>query len=399
MAKSKNQKSDVPKRKSKKVAAKVPSTSKVVNVAAKNKTIHSAPNDKPVIAGTKQSPKNKIASLGVRSYRASRRRVSGLRARRPHHSFMLTRRRDYKRSLKLPGYWSFTAFVVRTLWSNKKLFLGLVVVYMVVTIVISGVGSQGAYANLAQTLKDSSGDLFKGNFGSVGQAGLLLFTSVATGLTPNITQAQSVIGGMATFFGWLASVWLLRNVLAGHNPRLRDGLYNSGAPVLATIIVGFIVTLQLLPTAIGLIIYTAAQNSGLMDSGIAALLVWLAVILLLLLTLYWLSSSLIALVIVTLPGMYPLRAIRAAGDVVIGRRLRVLYRLLWMTFVIILTWLIIMIPIILFDDWVKKLVPAINWLPLVPLTIIAMSSLSLVFISSYIYLLYRRIVDDDASPA
>lgn len=342
---------------------------------------------------------NKLSRLVAGWYRAVAQRVSRLLARRPHRSFRITRRRDYHRSLKLPGYWAFTAAVTKTLWKNKKLFGGLIAVYIIATVIISGVGAQDAYSNLAQTLKDSSGDLFKGNFGSVAQAGLLLVSSVTTGLTPNITQAQSVLGGLAAFFGWLATIWLLRNVLAGHNPRLRDGLYNSGSPVLATVLVGFIITIQLLPTAIALIIYTAAQNSGLMDGGVAAMLVWCSVVLMVILSVYWLSSSLIALVIVTLPGMYPLQAIRSAGDMVVGRRLRVLYRLLWLAIVVVMTWLIIMIPIILFDDWVKKLVPAISWLPLVPLTIVTMSSLSLVFVSSYIYLLYRRIVDDDAAPA
>jgi hypothetical protein len=64
-----------------------------------------------------------------------------------------------------------------------------------------------------------------------------------------------------------------------------------------------------------------------------------------------------------------------------------------------MTWLVVMIPIILFDDWVKKLVPSISWLPLVPLTIVVMSSVTLVYVASYVYVLYRRIVDDDAGPA
>ena len=272
-------------------------------------------------------------------------------------------------------------------------------VYVVATLVISGVGAQDAYSNLAQTLKDSSGDLFKGNFGAVGQAGLLLASSIATGLTPNITEAQSVLGGLAAFFGWLTTIWLLRNTLAGHKPRLRDGLYNSGSPVLATVMVGFIITIQMLPTAIALIVYTAAQNSGLMEGGVAAMLVWASVILLIMLTVYWLSSSLIALVVITLPGMYPMQAIRAAGDMVIGRRLRVLYRLLWLAVVVIVAWLLVTIPVILFDSWIKQLVSAVSWLPLVPLTIVIMSSLTLIYASSYVYLLYRRIVDDDAAPA
>lgn len=343
--------------------------------------------------------KNKIYKLLVRFFSAIKSRISRLLVRRPHRTFRLTRRRDYKRSLKLPGYWAFTNTVLKTLWQNKKLFGGLVLVYVVVTLVISGVGAQDAYSNLAQTLKDSSGDLFKGNFGAVGQAGLLLASSISAGLTPNITEAQSVLGGLAAFFGWLTTIWLLRNVLAGHKPRLRDGLYNSGSPVLATVMVGFIVTIQLLPTAVALIIYTAAQNSGLMEGGVEAMLVWVSVILLVMLTIYWLSSSLIAMVIITLPGMYPMQAIRAAGDMVVSRRLRVLYRLLWLAVIVVLTWIVVTIPVILFDSWIKQLVPAINWLPLVPITIVAMSSLTLIYASSYMYLLYRRIVDDDAAPA
>jgi hypothetical protein len=351
------------------------------------------------VSKPKNVKENKISQFARGLYAEALVKTKRLLARRPHRSFRLTRRRDYKRSLKLPGYWSFTAAVIGALWQNKKTFGGLILVYIIVTIVIGGVGQQDAYSNLAQTLKDSSGDLFKGNFGSVTQAGLLLFTSVTTGLTPNITQAQSVLGTLAGFYGWLATIWLLRNALAGHKPRLRDGLYNSGSPVLATVIVGFIITLQLLPAAVGLIIYTAAQNSGLMDGGVAAMLVWCAVSVLSILSIYWISSSLIALVVVTLPGMYPLQAMRAAGDLVVGRRLRVLYRLLWLAIATIIVWLVILVPIILFDAWIKQLLPAINWIPFVPLTIIIMSAISLVYISSYIYMLYRRIVDDDASPA
>jgi len=326
-------------------------------------------------------------------------RVRKLMARRPHRSFRLTRRRDYRRSLKLPGYWSFTNFVRATLWKYKKLFGGLVLVYVIVTIVVTGFGAQESYASLSDTLKQTGGDLFKGNWGAVGQASLLLVSSVTTGLTPNLTEAQSVLAGLAAFFCWLTTIWLLRNTLAGYNPKLRDGLYNSGSPVLATILVGFIVTLQLLPIAIAVIIYSAASTSGLLEVGVSAMLVWASVILFSLLSIYWISSSFIAMVIVTLPGMYPMHAIRTAGDLVVGRRLRMLLRLVWLGFIVVLTWAIVVIPIILFDDWIKQLVPAISWLPLVPLVIMTMSSLTLVFVSSYVYLLYRRIVDDDAAPA
>lgn len=326
-------------------------------------------------------------------------RIKNFIKRRPHRSFRMTQRRDYKRSLKLPGYWSFTNQVRSVLWNNKKLFGGLVLVYIAATVVISGFGAQEGYANLSQALKDGGGDLFKGNFGTIAQASLLLLSAISTKMSPNLTEAQSILGGLAFFYAWLATIWLLRNTLAGHSPKLRDGLYNSGSPVLATVTIGFIIMLQLLPAAIGVIIYGAADQSGLLETGVSAMLISIGVALLCLLSIYWISSSFIAMVIVTLPGMYPLHALRSAGDLVVGRRLRMLLRLAWLFLVVVLVWAILVIPIILFDDWLKNAVPAINWLPLVPLVIISLSSVTLIFVTSYIYLLYRRIVDDDDAPA
>lgn len=328
-------------------------------------------------------------------------RAKRLMARRPHRSFRLTRRRDYKRSLKLPGYWSLTNHVRATLWKNKKLFGGLVAVYVAVTVIISGYGAQQTYSDLTQLLRESSGDLFEGNLGTIGKAGLLLTSTIQDSLAPTTSeqQAQTVLTGFAVFFGWLTTIWLLRNVLAGHKPRLRDGLYNSGSPVLATILVGFIVTLQLIPLAVAVIIVSAALVSQLFAMPVAGLLVAVGALLLVLLSIYWISSSFIALVVVTLPGMYPMQAVRTAGDLVVGRRLRMLYRLLWLVLVVVVTWILIVIPIIIFDEWLKQLVPAIEWLPIVPLSIVTMAAVTLVFVSSYIYLLYRRIVDDDAAPA
>lgn len=341
-----------------------------------------------VVSGRLRSAKEKVFGQ-AKSYLA----------RRPHRSFRMTKRRDYKRSLKISGYWSFTNFVWQTLWKNWRLFGGLALVYIVVTIIVSGIGQQESYGNLVSALKTSSGDLFKGDFGPLAQAGLLLAASVSNGLTPDVTQAQSVIGALAVLFGWLATIWALRNTLAGHKPRIRDSLYNSGSPVLSTILVSFVAIVQLLPAALGLIVYAAAQTSGMLDGGVSAMLVWVSIALMGILSLYWVSSTFIALVIVTLPGMYPMRAVKAAGDLVVGRRLRVLYRIVWLAIIVLAVWLITMIPIILFDDWIKKLVPAINWLPMVPISIITLSSATLIFTSSYIYLLYRRIVDDDAAPA
>jgi hypothetical protein len=187
--------------------------------------------------------------------------------------------------------------------------------------------------------------------------------------------------------------------LAGNKVKVRDGLYNAGAPILPTVLVAILLIVQLLPFAIALIGYSAAASTGLLDGGVQAMLFWIAAGLLALLSLYWITSTIFALIIITLPGMYPFQAIKAAGDMVIGRRLRILLRFLWMALTVVVAWIVVMIPVIIFDSWVTSVWSATSGIPVVPVTILIMSSLTVIWVSSYVYLLYRKVIADDAGPA
>lgn len=327
-------------------------------------------------------------------------RVQGLLARRPHRSFQRSRRRDYARSLKLPGFWAFTNIVRQTLWKHKRTFGLLALVYALLTVVLVGIASQDTYDQLRAVLEDSGGDIFSGNWGEVGKAGLLLWAGVTGSLTNTASESQQIYGAILLLFAWLTTVWLLRAILADRRPRLRDGLYNAGAPVLAMFLVGLVMVVQLLPLALAIIGYSAATTSGLLSGGgVEVMLFWVVAGLLALLSLYWATSTFIALVVVTLPGMYPMQALRTAGDLVVGRRIRILLRLLWMLLLIAIAWVLVMVPMILFDAWLKSVAPAVAWLPIVPVVLLIMSTITVIWSGAYVYLLYRRIVDDDASPA
>ena len=285
------------------------------------------------------------------------------------------------------------------LWRNKKLFGGLMLSYFLIALAIGGFGQQEAYDNLSGALSETGGELFEGNLGKISEAGVLLTTAIATGLTPNVTEAQSVLGGLVVFFTWLATVWALRNVMAGRSVKVREAIYSSGSPVVSTMLVAFVLVLQLVPFALAVLVYNAAIYSEFISGGVEEMLLWIGLILLGVLSLYWITSTIFALVVVTLPGMYPMQAIRTAGDLVIGRRLRVLYRIIWVALLTIIAWLVIMIPIIMFDAWIKQILPAISWVPLIPVILLLMSSVTIVWLAAYIYMLYRKVVDDDASPA
>lgn len=326
-------------------------------------------------------------------------RARGLLARRPHRSFRRTRRRDYVRSLKLPGYWAFTNSVRKTLWQNKKLFLLLALTYAVLTAALVGAASQSTYERLSDTLDQANENLLDGDLGGVGRAGLLLTTGMVGAFNQTPTDTQRIFAALLGLLVWLTTVWLLRTILAGRKPKLRDGLYSAGAPTISTLLVSCLVVLQLLPVALAAIGFDAASRTGLLNGGVEAMLFWMVAGLLTLLSVYWITSSAIAMVVVTLPGMYPSQAIKTAGDLVVGRRVRILLRLLWGTIIALVGWALVMIPVILLDSWLKDTWHAMEWLPIVPIALLAMGALSVVWAASYVYLLYRRIVDDDAAPA
>ncbi|MET0980034.1 MAG: hypothetical protein ABWX90_02155 [Candidatus Saccharimonadales bacterium] len=302
----------------------------------------------------------------------------------------------------MPGYWSFSHYVQKTLWQNKKIFIWLTIVYCLATLLITGLASEAIYTQARETINSSSESLFTGVLGGAGKAGLLIISGLTGAFSAESTNAESsqqVLLALAGLLIWLTTVWILRAILAGRRPKLRDGLYNAGAPILPTFLVALVIVVQLLPIAIALFGYGAAVSSGLLDGGVEAMFFWSVAGLLTLLSLYWLSATCIALVVVTLPGVYPLQALRTAGDLVIGRRVRILLRLLWMGLMLIIAWALIAIPIVLFDEWLKAAWPVVSWLPIVPITLLVLSSVSVVWTASYIYLLYRKIVDDDALPA
>ncbi len=320
--------------------------------------------------------------------------------RRPHRSFILTRRRDYKRQLEMPGYFAFTIEASRLIWTKKWLFLRLILVFIVLVVIFGLMGRQDIYDQLYNTLDETAPEsVFSGTFGGISKAGVILLTSVTSGLTPKMDSGQIIIASLLGLYIWLTTVWLLRKIVAGKRVILRDGLYNAGSPILPTMLTLLILLIQMVPGALAALVAGAAWQSGLIEGGAFSMLTSVALVLIIVLSLYWMVSTFLALVVVTLPGMYPLRAIAIAGDLVIGRRLRLMYRIIWMFLVIVSWWIVIMIPVILFDGWIKSIFSQISWMPTVPIFMLIMSIITIVWVCVYIYLLYRKVVDDGTAPS
>lgn len=330
----------------------------------------------------------------VTSFRKWRR---SLRPRSPHRSFRRTYRRDYVRPLNIPGYLPFTVEVWRTMWRFRSVFIPLTVLYAVISSWPLGVISQDLYMQLVDLVKETDGA--DGIAGSIENASILLSAGLFGELGPDPNEGQRIISGLLMLMLWLTTVWLLRASLAGHKPRMLDGLYNAGAPIVSATLIMIFIVFQLIPAAIAAIGVSAASESGLISGGIESMVFWVAVGLLVMLSLYWMVSSVMALVVVTLPGMYPLRALKISHELVVGRRLGILLRFAWLSVVTLVFLAVVLIPIILIDSWMQDAVPALAWLPVVPVSLLIASSASAVWVAGYTYILYRKVVDDGTDPA
>ncbi len=325
-------------------------------------------------------------------------RLHRLQRRRPHRSFRRTRRRDYVRSLELPGYVSFTVQVMRVIKTHWKTFCLLTIFYTALLLALGAVTNQSVYDQLQTMIKESGKDILTGGWGKIGEAGLLMVTAFGTGGS-GLSAEQQLYMAFGFLMVWLTTVWLLREYKAGRHPRLRDGLYNAGSPVISTLLIVLMFLVQLVPLGVVALVYIGLSTSGVISEGFSSMLFYILLVAVAVLTLYWATSTFIAMVVVTLPGMYPMRALAVAGDLVIGRRLRILYRLLWMIGTIVVLWCVTLIPMILLDTWLKNMWAWYKPVPTMSLLAGLVSAFSVVWGASYIYLLYRKVVDDDAAPA
>lgn len=337
--------------------------------------------------------------LGQR-FKLAKKRQDNFLKRRPHRSFRLTKRRDYNRSLNIPGYWSMTARVLGVLKANWRLFLGLGLSAGIFMFLFSNMISQDTYSSV----KDAIGEAQDGGILAGAVPVIALFWGVFTGQFSGSSSGlvgsyEQIFGAVVGLFTWLTTIWLLRSIMAGNRPKMRDGLYSSGGPIVALAVLLMIILIQLVPAAIAIIFYGAADTSRLLDQTSMLMLFGGGAILLVTLSIYWTTSTLIAMVIVTLPGMYPLRALKLSGDLVVGRRIRILLRLLWPMLLLAIAWAAIVIPAILIDGALKSAIPGLDWLPIVPTVAMLMMVLSIIFMASYVYIFYRKVVEDDSSPA
>ncbi|MBQ3309793.1 hypothetical protein IJG78_03935 [Candidatus Saccharibacteria bacterium] len=313
---------------------------------------------------------------------------------RLHQSFKRSYREDYERPFEAPGLLSHAIRSFKLVFTNWKLFIPLIIIMVILNITLVGLMNEDTFVQFQKSLDETSSDLKMGNIGTFTRSGLLLISTITTGgLSQGMTEVQQVFAVLLFIITWLVTIYLLRHRLAGHQVKLRDGLYNALAPFISTLLVALVIFIEAIPAMIVVITYSAAVNTDFLSTPFYALIYFIFAALLLLLSIYLISSSLIALVAVSAPGLYPLVAIRTASDLLAGRRIKFIIRLLYLAIITIVIWVIIMLPLIALDLWLKSMFSWLAGIPFVSLELLIMTCFTAVYATTYIYLYYRRMLD------
>ena len=306
----------------------------------------------------------------------------------PHRSFYLTTHAQAVRQINISGYGRFVTEVWRMVRDNWLIYLKITLLMALAIIAVVGVSN--AHSNYVDT-REAMEKVDLHPF--LKQAGLVT-QAIITSLTVTDANRQA-----ATFIivavAWLSLIFIARRVYSGNQLRLRDAIYSAGTPLVPMMVLLVAVLVQLLPLALVLISYSAITGAGYINQGVAIenMAAWCVILAVLVLTIYWMVTSLLTLVSVTIPGLYPMRAYYETSIQVAGRRVKILFRILMMFLPLLALWALVLIPTVLLDSILKP-----KTFPVVQLVVSLLAAISCTWVSAYMYVLYRRILDSPEQP-
>lgn len=321
-------------------------------------------------------------------YRWACRKTEHHRHVSPHRSFYLTTHAQAVRQINISGYGRFVTEVWRMVRDNWLIYLKITLLMALAIIAVVGVSNaHSSYVDTREAMEKVDLHPFLKQAGLVTQA-------IITSLTVTDANRQA-----ATFIivavAWLSLIFIARRVYSGNQLRLRDAIYSAGTPLVPMMVLLVAVLVQLLPLALVLISHSAITGAGYINQGIAIenMAAWCVISAVLVLTIYWMVTSLLTLVSVTIPGLYPMRAYYETSIQVAGRRVKILLRILMMFLPLLALWALVLIPTVLLDSILKP-----KTFPVVQLVVSLLAAISCTWASAYMYVLYRRILDSPEQP-
>ena len=293
-----------------------------------------------------------------------------------YKSFRLTKRIKHA-GPALPSARKILVTSVKHIFEHKKLYAGIAAIYMLITIVLV---KGFVFTSDLSIAKQSIEELLTGTPGKVA-ASFTVFGILLGSNNPG-NQVSGLYQAIIITITSLAFIWALRQTHAGIKITIKDSFYKSMYPLVPFVLVLLYIGLQLLPIIAANFLYTATIGSGVAINIIEITLWTLLSTLLVVWSLYMVTSSAFALYIVTLPDMTPRKALRSAKSLVQFRRWTIMRKVLFLPFILLLATAAIELPIILLAT------------PLAETVFLLISGLGVAITHSYLYSLYRELLNE-----
>ena len=301
----------------------------------------------------------------------------GAKARQKHKykSFRLHKRIKHPQP-KLPSWWHLFMKSLALMRANKKAIMVFVIVYGLLNLLLvrgltSTVDIEGVKESLSSIVGDGSSGLATG----FTAFGLLLDAS-----TKGSGEVAQVYQTFLLIIASLALIWLYRQQQAGNKVTMKMAFYRGMYPLVPFTLVLLVISLQMIPALIGNFLYTTVISNDLVVGGLeqtAWLLFFASTVIL---SLYMISSSSMALYIVTLPEMTPMIALRQARELVRYRRFSVILRCIAIILIIFALLFLIVLPVIFIAPTMAE------WMFFV------LTVLGIPLVHGYMFSLYRELL-------
>ncbi len=318
--------------------------------------------------------KQKVPNSSKKTKKQARFSRAGLKQRA---QFRQERKIEARKShKKISGSFRLLADCLSFMRQHWKIFGGIALVYLILALVLVGARGSGVEVD---SMRKQLGDTFGGGTGQIG-ANLSLFGLIASNSGSASSEAGSTYQTIVFLLVSLATIWALRQLMAGHKISVRDAFYKGIYPLVPMVFVLLVIGLQFVPLLLAGFLFNVGFGNGV-AVGAVEQAVWIVVVgLLVLLSLYLICSSIFALYVVTLPDMRPMTALRTARNLVRFRRWTVGRKLLFLPLVLGVIGLVVTTPFI----WL--LPAAAGWAFLV------FSLFALILAHTYVYSLYRELL-------
>lgn len=227
-------------------------------------------------------------------------------------------------------------------------------------------------------LLDTIGLLWQGKWPIAKLLAIHLALLLLLALDPFSSVSQLYVSILLVIMS-MAEIWLVRQLQSDGPTQIKPALYQGTSQVVPFALTGLLLVLQMLPVVIGLWLFqiVVVQEIVVRFSEQAIFFVLLGG--LALLSWYWMSVSLFAIYIATLPDLTPMQAWHTAKPLVEDRRIRVFWRVAVMLMIVLLLGygLVLLIP----TAWLSNY----NILPLIVAVLLPVWHI-------YMYKLYRSLV-------